>query len=185
MQPSPEPLPLHVRLLHDICSLAVAAIVLVPGYLLLNQYWRSLVLLVSLYTLLGFGFIRLGAYVRRVSQRFPADIPPWQKRVRANRTATPLLKTHGHDLAVKSVLKDPVYLQDVIKPRLRQLLVYRLTGLPNATFEDLDDTHLAQLDPDLIDFLTRPETAGLWATYRYRHQRLHNLLAALQRVEAV
>lgn len=185
MQSAPEPLPLHVRLLHDICSLAVMALVLIPGYLLLNQYWRSLVLLVALYAVLGFGFIRLGAYVRRLIYRFPADIPPWRHREPTNRSARPRLAVPAHDLTITSVQKDPAYLQDVIKPRLRQLLAYRLTGQPSAAFEDLDETHLAQLDPDLVNFLTRPEPLGTWAAYRYRHQRLHNLLAALQRVEAV
>jgi len=185
LQPAPEPLPLHIRLLHDVASIAIIALVLVPGYLLLNQYWRSVVLLGALYTILGLVFLRLGWYVRRVMRRLPAEIPPWQALPRSTLVPSYPLMPYAHGEAVDSVQKDPMYLQDVVKPRLRQMLAYRLSGSPDIPFESLDEGQLAQIDPDLLDFLNRPEAISLWATYRYRTQRLHNLLAALQRVEAV
>ena len=52
-------------------------------------------------------------------------------------------------------------------------------------FEDLDAAQLARVDPDLLDFLAREEATSVWAAYRYRDQRLHNVLAALQRLEVV
>ncbi|MDH3602962.1 MAG: hypothetical protein OEU26_25400 [Candidatus Tectomicrobia bacterium] len=185
MHPAHEPLPLHIRLLHDVASIAIVALVLVPGYLLLNQYWRSLVLLGALYMVLGLVFLRLGWYVRRVMRRLPAEIPPWQTLPRSALAPPYPLMLYGHGEAIDSVQKDPMYLQDIVKPRLRQMLAYRLSGSPDTPFESLDGSQLAQVDPDLLDFLNRPETTSLWATYRYRTQRLHNLLAALQRVEAV
>jgi hypothetical protein len=94
---------LHIRLLHDVASIAILALVLVPGYLLLNQYWRSLVLLGALYTLLGLVFLRLGWYVRRVMYRLPAEIPPWQALPRSTLVASYPPMSYGHGEAIDSV----------------------------------------------------------------------------------
>jgi hypothetical protein len=85
---------------------------------------------------------------------------------------------------LSNVRKEPRYLQEVLKPRLRQLLAYRISGAPDVPFEELNDAQLAHVDPALLNFLSRPEPTGLWAAYRFRAHRLHNLLIALERVEA-
>ncbi len=185
MQTGAEPLPLHVRLLHDICMIALLSLVLVPGYLLLNQYWRSLLLLMALYGLLALLFVRLGWYVRRVMRRLPAEIPPWHRVVRPETLPPGQQASYGQGDMIRSVQKDPRYLKEVMKPRLRQLLAYRLSGSPDIPFEALDEAQLARVDPDLLEFLARGEAIGVWVTYRYRARRLQDVLAALQRVEAV
>lgn len=185
MQPTPEPLPLHIRLVHDAGSIALVAVILVPGYLLLSEYWRSLLLLIGLYLVLALGFIRLGWYVRRVIRRLPAEIPPWQLATRPASVRPETTISYSQREVIESVHRDPQYLHGVLKPRLRQLLAYRLSGSLDVSFEDLDAAQLARVDPDLLDFLARQEATSLWATYRYRDQRLHNILAALQRLESV
>ncbi len=60
MRTASDPLPLSVRLIHDVSTMAVIALIVVPGYLLLNQFWRSILLLIAFYGLLGFAFLRLG-----------------------------------------------------------------------------------------------------------------------------
>jgi hypothetical protein len=172
-------------LLHDIGMTSVLAVGFVPAYLLLNQYWKQLLLLLALYGLLSLLFIRLGWYMRRVMRRNPAEIPPWQPRLFVT---PPAAGTHAlchHSEVLQNVRKDPRYLQEVIKPRLRHLLAYRISGAPDVPFEALDDAQLAPIDPGLLDFLSRPESLGVWAMYRNRKQRLHNLLTALQHIEAV
>ena len=186
MRPSPEPLPLPMRLLQDICTISVLAVVCIPAYMLLNQYWKQLFLLLALYSLLALLFIRLGWYMRRVMRRYPAEIPPWQ--LPTFTTSPPLSGTQticNHSEVLNSVRKEPDYFQDVIKPRLRQLLAYRISGSLDVSFDDLNEAQLAHVDPALIDFLSRPEPTGPWAAYRYRTQRLHNFLTALKHVEAV
>lgn len=185
MKSTPELLPLHIRLVHDAGFIALLSVILVPGYLLLNDFWRSLVLLIGLYLALALTFIRLGWYVRRVIRHTPAEIPPWQlvTCVSSARPGTTL--SYNQREIIESAHKDPQYLHNVFKPRLRQLLAYRLSSSLDISFDDLGAAQLARVDPDLLDFLTRQEPMGLWATYRYRDQRLHNVLAALQRLEVV
>jgi hypothetical protein len=185
LRPGPEPLPLPMRLLHDICMISVLAVVFIPAYLLLNQYWKRLFLLLALYGLLALLFIRLGWYMRRVMRRYPADIPPWQPRLFAMSAPAGTYTLCNHSEVLDNVRKEPHYLQEVVKPRLRQLLAYRISGAPDVAFEELNDTQLARVDPALLDFLSSPEPTGPWAVYRYRTQRLYNLLTALEHVEAV
>ncbi len=186
MQTASDPLPLSVRLLHDISTLAVIALIAVPGYLLLNQFWRSILLLLAFYGLLSFAFLRLGWYVRRVMRRLPAEIPPWRSMPAPARPPRASLQdAHTSSEVLRHVRKDPHYVQDVLKPRLQQIVAYRLDGSLDRPFEELDTSQLARVNPALLDFLSRREPTGLWATYRYRSQRLHDVLAALQYVEAL
>jgi len=181
-----DPLPLSVRLIHDVSTLAVIALIAVPGYLLLNHFWRSILLLLAFYGLLSFAFLRLGWYVRRVMRRLPAEIPPWRAMSAPSRPRrSSLQEAYTSSDVLRHVRKDPHYVQDVLKPRLRQLVTYRLDGSLERPFEDLDTGQLARVEPALLDFLSRSEPTGLWAIYRYRSQRLHDVLAALQYVEAL
>jgi len=166
--------------------MAVIALIAVPGYLLLNHFWRSIILLLAFYALLSFVFLRLGWYVRRAMRRLPAEIPPWYALPIRSRPPRPGVQdTYTSSEVLRHVLKDPQYVQDVLKPRLRQLVTYRLTGSPDFAFEDLHASQQACVDAKLLHFLSRSEPTGLWATYRYRSQRLHDVLAALQYVEAL
>jgi len=150
---APEPMSLRARCLHDAGMMALLALVLVPLYLLLNEYWQSLFRLALLYGVLGLFCSRLGGYVRRVMQRLPAEIAPWQGGPGAA-AATPWLETHfGAAEAIRRVRQDPHYVQEVLKPRLQRLLVYRLSGALDVPPEALDDARLAQLD--------RPHPGGL------------------------
>lgn len=185
MRRASEPLALHVRLLHDAGTLALVALILVPCYLLLNQYWKRLVLLFVLYGILCLFFLRLGWYIRRVMRRLPAEIPPWQRLPRSSQVASETPWSFGDSEVLQSVQKDPFYLQDILKPRLRQLLAYRLSGSLDLPFEDLDEAQLAHVEPALLAFLSRREATGMWATYVYRTRRLDDVLEALQRLEAV
>ena len=186
MRPVSDPLPLSVRLIHDISTLAIIALIAVPGYLLLNQFWRSILLLLAFYGLLSFAFIRLGWYVRRAMRRWPAEIPPWRAMPAPSRPPrTGVQEAYTSSEVLRHVRKDPHYVQDVLKPRLRQLVAYRLEGSLDRPFEDLNAAQLARVDTALLNFLTRCEPTGLWATYRYRSKRLHDVLAALQYVEAL
>jgi hypothetical protein len=169
---------------NDAGSLALLALVLVPVYLLLNQYWKSLLLLAVTYTALGLLFLRLGRYVRRVLRRVPAEIPPWYGALRVP-VPPPLDMQFSAAEAVQSVCKDPYYLQDVLKPRLRQLLVYRLHGTLETPLEALDATRLARVEPAVLDFLQRHEATSVWAKYRYRRRRVQDVLTALRHLEAL
>jgi len=182
-----EPLSPSARFLHDTGTLALLAVVLVPLYLMLNQYWQSLVLLVVFYGLFGFFCVRLGRYTRRVMRRLPAEIPPWQTVPTLVPPPPGLEKHFGTADAIQSVRKDPHYVQEVLKPRLRQLVLYRISGVisgvPDGSLEGLNALQRAQLDPVLLDFLQRPEATGLWARYSQRQRRVDTLLEILQRVE--
>jgi len=183
MRHMPEPLSPSARFLHDTGTLALLAVVLVPLYMMLNQYWQSLVFLVVFYGLFGLFCVRLGRYTRRVMRRLPAEIPPWQT-VPTLVTPPPGLEKHFSTAdAIQSVRKDPHYVQEVLKPRLRQLVLYRISGVPDGSLEGLNALQWAQLDPVLLDFLQRPEATGLWARYRQRQRRVDTLLEILQRVE--
>jgi hypothetical protein len=174
-----------VRFLHDAGALALLALVLIPLYLMLNHYWQSLVLLVIFYGLFCFFCVRLGRYTRRVIRRLPAEIPPWQT-VPIVAPPPPGLERHfGTAEALQSVRKDPKYVQEVLKPRLRHLITFRVSGVPDMEMEALTASQLAQLDPLLLDFLQRPEATGLWARYGQRQRRVDTVLEILQRVEAL
>ena len=167
-----EPLSLRARCLRDVGKVALLALVCVPVYLLLNQFWQSVLRLAVLYGLLALFCVRLGEAVYRVMRRLPAEIPPWQEppgRV----PATPWLEQRfGAAEAIHSARQDPQYVQMVLKPRLRRLLVHRLLGMQDTPFEALDDAQLARVEPKLLNFLRRQEPTGFRARYRYRRQRL-------------
>ena len=178
-----ESLSASARVLHDTGMLVLLILVLVPLYLMLNHYWQSLVLLVAFYGLLCFFCVRIGEYTRRVMRRLPAEIPPWQDIITAA-PAPPGLERHFSTAeALQSVRKDPHYVQEVLKPRLRQLVVYRVSGMPDMPLQALDAMHLAPLDPVLLHFLQRQEETGLWARYCQRQRRVDAVLEMLQRVE--
>jgi hypothetical protein len=173
MRHMPEPLSPSARFLHDTGTLALLAVVLVPLYLMLNQYWQSLVLLIVFYGLFCLFCVRLGRYTRRVMRRLPADIPPWQT-VPTLVPPPPGLEKHFSTAdAIQSVRKDPHYVQEVLKPRLRQLVLYRVSGVSDGSLEALNPLQRAQLDPVLLDFLR----------YSQRQRRVDTLLQILQRVE--
>jgi hypothetical protein len=183
MRHTPEPLSPSARLLHDTGTLALLAMVLVPLYLMLNHYLQSLVLLVVFYGLFCLFCVRLGRHTRRVMRRLPAEIPPWQT-VSTFVPPPPGLERHFSTAdAIQSVRKDPHYVQEVLKPRLRQLVLYRVSDVSDGSLEGLNALQRAQLDPVLLDFLQRPEATGLWARYSQRQRRVDTLLEILQRVE--
>ena len=185
MRHTPEPLSPSARLLHDTGTLALLALVLVPLYLMLNHYWQSLVRLVVFYGLFCLFCVRLGRYTRRVMRRLPAEIPPWQT-VLTIAPAPPGLERHFSTAeAIQSVRKDPHYVQEVLKPRLRYLVMSRVSGIADMSLEALSASQLAQLDPVILHFLQRPEATGLWARYGQRQQRVDAVLEILQRVEAL
>ena len=180
-----EPLTPAARFLHDAGTMALLALVLIPLYLLLNHYWQSLILLVLFYGLLGFFCTRLGRYTRRVMRRLPAEIPPWHTLPTVVSSPPGLERHFSTADAIQSVRKDPYYVQEVLKPRLRHLIAFRVNGVSDIELEALNATQLAQLDPILLDFLQRPEATGLWARYCQRQQRVDTVLDILQRVEAL
>jgi hypothetical protein len=73
----------------------------------------------------------------------------------------------------------------VMKPRLGQLLAYRVSGVPEASLATLTSLQAARLDPVILDFLQCHNATSLWAKYRYRRQRLQDVLAILRRLEAL
>jgi len=178
-----EPLTPAARFLHDAGTLALLALVLIPLYVMLNHYWQSLILLVMFYGLLCFFCTRLGRYTRRVIRRLPAEIPPWHTLPTVAPSPPGLERHFSTADAIQSVRKDPHYVQEVLKPRLRQLVLYRVSGVPDGSLEGLNALQRAQLDPVLLDFLQRPEATGLWARYSQRQRRVDTLLEILQRVE--
>src|SRR5215831_10222723 len=185
MRPMSEPLTPAARFLHDAGMLALLALVLIPLYLMLNDYWQSLILLVMFYGLLGFFCTRLGRYTRRVMRRLPAEIPPWHT-LPTVASSSPGLERHFSTAdAIQSVRKDPYYVQEVLKPRLRHLIAFRVSGVPDMALEALTASQLVHLDPVLLDFLQRPEATGLWARYGQRQRRVDTVLKILQRVEVL
>jgi hypothetical protein len=180
-----EPLTPSARFLHDAGTLALLALVLIPLYLLLNHYWQSLILLVLFYGLLCFFCTRLGRYIRRVMRRLPADIPPWHTLPTVVPSSPGLERHFSTADAIQSVRKDPHYVQEVLKPRLRHLIAFRVSGVPDMEIEALTPLQLAQLDPVLLAFLQRPEATGLWERYCQRQQRVDTVLEILQRVETL
>lgn len=185
MQHTPELLSLRARLLHDAGTLALLALILTPFYLLLNQYWRSIVTLLAVYSLLAFAFLRLARYVRRVMRRLPAEIPPWHaigKPASSSQPSPPFAAAE----AIQHAIKDPNYVQDVLKPRLLQLLVYRISGVPDLPLDAVNTAlQHVNLDPRVVTFLQSHEATGLWARYRYRRQRRQHVLATLRQIESL
>ena len=178
-----EPLTPSARFLHDAGILALLALVLIPLYMMFNDYWQSLILLVMFYGLLCFFCTRLGRYTRRVMRRLPAEIPPWHTLPTVAAPPPGLERHFSTADAIQSVRKDPHYVQEVLKPRLRQLVLYRVSGVPDGSLEGLNALQRTQLDPVLLDFLQRPEATGLWARYSQRQRRVDTLLEILQRLE--
>jgi hypothetical protein len=175
----------RLQYVYDVGRVALIGLVLLPFYLLLNQYWQSLFRLVVLYTLLGCFCLRLAEYMRRAMHRLPAEIPPWQGPP-PKATVIPWLEQRfGAAEAIRSARRDPQYVEAVLKPRLQRLLAYRLSGTPDVPLETLDSTRLAMLEPAVLDFIRRREPTSLWARYRYRRQRAHDVLEALRRIEAL
>jgi hypothetical protein len=185
MSHTAEPPSLRTRYLRDVGKLVFLGLILVPVYVLLNQFWQSVLRLVVLYGLLTLFCLRLGELMHRVMRRFPAEVPPWHDANRA--PATPWLdQRFGAAEAVRSAYQDPQYVQMVLKPLLRRLLVYRLHGTPDdIPFEALDHTQLVHVEPQLLDFLRRQERVGLWARYRYRRQRVTDVIESLRHLEAL
>jgi hypothetical protein len=182
---TPELFAPPVRWLHDTGTLAILALVVVPFYLLLNQYWQSIFQLILVYGLLSIGFFRLGRYIRRVLQRTPAEIPPWYGAF-PQAPILPLPEVQiGAVEAIRSVHQDPYYWLDVMKPRLCQLLAYRVSGMPDASLATLTPAQLARVDPVVLAALQRRNATGLWAKYCYRKQRVQETLAILRYLEAL
>jgi hypothetical protein len=181
----PEPMALRTRWLHDIAKLALLALLFVPVYLLLNQLWQSVFRLIALYGLLTLFCWRLGEYVHGVMRRLPAEIPPWHGVPPVISVPLWMDQRFGAAEAIRSAHRDPQYVQTVLKPRLRRLLVHRLGGSSDTPLEAIDDAQLAQVDTALLGFLRRREPVGLWARFRYRRQREDDILDALRRLEAL
>jgi hypothetical protein len=181
----PEPISPRTRWLHDFGKLALLALVFVPVYLLLNQLWQSVFRLLALYGLMALFCIRLGEYMYRAMRRLPAEIPPWHGISSLAPVPLWMEQRFGAAEAIRSAHRDPQYVQSVLKPRLRRLLVYRLGGIPDMPLEALDDMQLAQIDPVLLNFIRRQEPVGVWARFRYRRQRGNDVLDALRRLEAL
>jgi len=184
---APEPMALRTRWLHDIARLALLALLLVPVYLLLNQLWQSVFRLVVLYGLLTLFCWRLGEYMYRVMRRLPAEIPPWHGGPVAGVGSAPawMDQRFGAAEAIRSARQDPQYVQMVLKPRLRHLLVHRMGGSSDLPLEAMDAARLAQVDATLLAYLRRQEPVGLWARFRHRRQRQDDILEALRRLEAL
>jgi hypothetical protein len=180
-----EPLTPSARFVHDAGTLALLALVFIPLYMMLNHYWQSLILLVIFYGLLCFFCARLGKYTRRVMRRLPAEIPPWHTLPTVAPSPPGLERHFSAADAIQSVRKDPHYVQEVLKPRLRHLIAFRVSGVADIELEALNAPQLAHLDPILLDFLQRPEAAGLWARYCQRQRRVDTVFEMLQRIEAL
>jgi hypothetical protein len=185
MAPLAEPLSLRARCLRDVGKVVLLALVCVPVYLLLNQFWQSILRLVVLYGLLALFCVRLGEVVYRAMRRLPAEIPPWQEPASRVPATSWLEQRFGAAEAIHSARQDPQYLQMVLKPRLRRLVVHRLYGMQDIPFEALDEAQLARVEPKLLHFLRRQEPIGLLTRYRYRRQRLNDVLESLRQLEAL
>jgi hypothetical protein len=181
----PEPLSWRTRWLYDVGRLALLALVLVPVYLLLNQLWQSLFRLIVLYGLLVLFCIRLGESMQRAIRRLPAEIPPWHGGPGIASIPAWTDQRFGAAEAIRNAHRDPEYVEAILKPRLRRLLAYRLTGTPDMPLEALDAMQLAQIDPTLLEFLRRQDPVGVWARFCHRRQRDDDVAAALRCLEAM
>ena len=180
-----ESLSLRDRTLRDVGKLVLMALITVPVYLLLNQYWQSLLRLIALYAVLGFFCIRLGEMMHRRFQRLPAEIPPWHTPPLATLANPWTEQRFGAAEAIRSAWQDPQYVQMVLKPRLQRLLMHRLQGAPDGPIEALDGHQRARVDPELLAFLQRQEPIGLWARFWRRGQRLGDVSDSLRQLEAL
>ncbi len=180
-----EPITPRTRWLYDIGKLALLALVLVPIYLLVNELWQSVFRLGVLYGLLALFCIRLGEYMHRAMRRLPAEIPPWSGLPPVAPVPLWMEQRFGAAEAILSAHRDPQYVQTVLKPRLRRLLVDRLNGAPDLPLEALDTARLAQAEPSLLDFIQRQENVGVWARFRHRRQRDEDVCDALRCLEAL
>jgi hypothetical protein len=181
----PEVPSARLHYVYDVGRLALIGILLLPFYLVLNQYWQSLVRLLVLYALLAFFCLRLAEYMRRAMHRLPAEIPPWQG-LPTKAAAVPWLEQRfGAAEAIRSARRDPQYVEAVLKPRLQRLVAYRLSGTVDVPWQALDRAQLAMLEPDVLAFIRRQEPTGLWARYWYRRQRVRDVIEALRRIEAL
>jgi hypothetical protein len=180
-----EPIIPHTRWLYDIGKLALLALVLVPIYLLVNELWQSVFRLVVLYGLLGLFCLRLGEYMHRAMRRLPAEIPPWSGLPPVAPVPLWMEQRFGAAEAILSAHRDPQYVQTVLKPRLRRLLMYRLYGAPDLPLEALDKAQLAEAEPSLLDFIQRQENVGVWARLCHRRQRDEDVCDALRCLEAL
>jgi hypothetical protein len=180
-----EPFSLRERCLRDIAKLTLLALVAVPVYLLLNQYWQSLLRLVTLYVLLTLFCLRVGEVVHRLFRRLPAEVPPWHAPARKASESPWFEQRFGAAEAIRSARQDPQYVQTVLKPRLRRLLMHRLQLPLETAIEALDERQKAQVDPQLLEFLRRQEPTGLWTRYGGRRQRFDEVSDSLRRLEAL
>lgn len=175
-----------IRALHDAGAMALLILTLVPVYLLFNHYWQSLILLLVFYGLLSLLCVRLGRLLRRTLRRLPAEIPPWTHAEDLRPvSALGLEKYHRSAEALQSIRTDPHYVQEVFKPRLRELIAYRLSGNAALGFETLTPAQLAQLDTSLSAYLQRQEATTWWARYRQRQRRVQDALVMLRQVESL
>jgi hypothetical protein len=161
----------------------VIGLLLLPLYLVLNQYWQSLFRLLVLYALLAFFCLRLAEYMRRAMHRLPAEIPPWQGLLTKVAAVPWLEQRFGAAEAIRSARRDPQYVETVLKPRLQRLVAYRLSGTVDVPWQAVDSARLAMLAPDVLDFIQRQGPTGLWARCWYRHQRVRDVIEALRRIE--
>ncbi len=182
MATSTEAFSWQARLLQDLGRLAGLAVILVPLYLLCNDYWRSIERLIGLYFLLILFCMRLGGGLQRRIKRFPADIPPW--RAGGHSAPAELAQDMPFTTAevVQNIRHDPRYVQDVLKPRLRNLLAYR-SGIEERQGDEAWALRL--MDPVVLAFLQRRETIGMWATYGQRQQRLQEVVEILRRIDGM
>lgn len=185
MRPAPEALPTPSRAWHEAGTFAILALVVLPLYLLLNRYWQSFILLVVCYGVFGVFCLRLGGYTRRVLRRLPADIPPWHTGLGMVPAPQALEQHWGAADALEHVRTDPYYVQEVLKPQLRQWLADRLTGVPGTPFTTLSADQLAGLDVALLAWLRAEEPTDLWARYGRRQQRVATVLDICQRLETI
>ena len=180
-----EPLSLRERCLRDIMKLTLLALLVVPVYLLLNHYWQSLLRLVALYAVLILVCLRLAEVVHHLFRRLPAEVPPWHAASRKAPDPAWLEQRFGAAESMRSALQDPQYVQTVLKPRLRRLLMHRLHYPPETPVEVLDEQQGARISPKLLEFLRRQEPTGLWARYARRRQRFNDVCDSLRDLEAL
>lgn len=175
-----EPLSWQARLLQDVGRLAGLALVLIPLYVLCNDYWRSIERLLVLYVLFIVFCSRLGGGLQRRVRRLPAEIPPWYGNLPTAPAVLAQTLPFATAEAVRNIRKDPRYVQDVLKPRLLDILVCR-----EGIQKPCSDEALALVAPEVRVFLQRQEPVGLWATYGRRRQRLQEVLEVLRRIEGM
>ena len=184
MKRTSESVSFLAHVFHDASTLALL-LLLVPFYMLLNQFWKSLVILAAVYGLQAIVFLHIGRYMRRVIRRFPAEIPPWRLAARQKPGAKQIDIYFSIGEAIRNGCKDPHYLQDVLKSRLQQLLAYRMSGSLDTALDALDITRSVHIEPAVFDFLQRREATGLWSRFTRRRHREQDVLTALRYIETL